>query len=124
MNWLAHLLLSEPAAPFRIGNLLPDLVPMARLTGVPAAFQRGITCHRRIDAYTDSHEVFRRSVARFPAPYRRFGPVIADVFYDYVLASDWARHSDRSLEDFTGEIYASFDNYRVYLPPEAWNKLD
>jgi len=124
MNWLAHLLLSEPIPAFRIGNLLPDLVRMAELAGIAPGFQRGIDCHHRIDAFTDAHPIFRRSVARFPAPFRRFGGVITDVFYDHFLAGMWDRYASQPLEEFVREIYASFDGYRAYLPAEAWLKLD
>ncbi len=123
MNWLAHLLLSEPHPAFRIGNLLPDLVPMATLAGLPAPYLRGIECHRRIDAFTDSHAIFRRSVARFPAPFRRFGGVITDVFYDHLLTRVWRQYSATPLDDFAHEIYASFDAHRADVPPDAWEKL-
>jgi acyl carrier protein phosphodiesterase len=123
MNWLAHLLLSEPHPAFRIGNLLPDLVPMSALAGLPLPYLRGIECHRRIDAFTDSHAVFRRSVARFPAPFRRFGGIITDVCYDHLLARAWPKYSALPLEVFAHEIYASFDPHRAALPSEAWEKL-
>ncbi|MEI9895635.1 MAG: hypothetical protein WDN28_17535 [Chthoniobacter sp.] len=61
MNWLAHLYLSEPNAAFRLGNLLPDLASATALAGLPGEFQAGIQRHRRIDAFTDRHPVFRRS---------------------------------------------------------------
>ena len=124
MNWLAHLLLSEPNPAFRIGNLLPDLVPMSQLAQVAPDFRRGIDCHRRIDAFTDAHPIFRRSVARFPAPFRRFGGVITDVFYDHFLATGWEQFSARPLEDFAQEIHASFDGHLAGLPPEACWKLE
>jgi acyl carrier protein phosphodiesterase len=42
MNWLAHLFLSEPDSAFRIGNLLPDLIPVHTLASLRTEFQRGI----------------------------------------------------------------------------------
>jgi hypothetical protein len=89
MNWLAHLFLSDPEPACRIGNLLPDFLSANVLAGLPAAFQRGIAQHRRIDAYTDAHPVFRRSVQRFAPPFRRYGGVLVDIFYDHFLARDW-----------------------------------
>ncbi len=124
MNWLAHLLLSEPDPAFRLGNILPDLVPLARLGEVPAAVRRGIECHLRIDAFTDAHPVFRRSVQRFPAPYRRFGGVITDVFYDHFIARAWADYSALPLPEFAAEFYASFDEHRTMVPAEAWEKME
>lgn len=123
MNWLAHLFLSEPTAAFRIGNLLPDLVPAASLRELPAEFLRGVECHRRIDAFTDSHPVVRRSIARLAPPHRRFGGVLMDLFYDHFLAVDWENHSEVTLEQFTRSVYADFEANRHELPPAATETL-
>src|SRR5688572_426656 len=100
MNWLAHLLLSEPTPEFRIGNLLPDLLPASELQTLSPIFRRGVECHRRIDAFTDTHPVFRRSVARLVPPHRRFGGVLIDLFYDHFLATNWRQYSPIPLDEF------------------------
>jgi acyl carrier protein phosphodiesterase len=123
MNWLAHLFLSEPNPAFRIGNLLPDLVRPPALSGLSADFLRGAHQHRRIDAFTDSHPIVRRSIARAGPKFRRFGGIFVDIFYDHFLSREWAAWSVRSLPDFTGEIYASFENHRHEIPAEAYVHL-
>jgi len=123
MNWLAHLLLSEPTSAFRIGNLLPDMLPLAELACLPAEFQRGATCHRRIDAFTDAHPVVRRSRNRFSPTFRRFAGILTDMFYDHVLARDWHRYSSVPLPDFVGEVHASFDLHRDDLSPSTYAGL-
>lgn len=123
MNWLAHLLLSEPTPEFRLGSLLPDLVSAQVLTGMPSEFQRGIQQHRRIDAYTDSHAIFRRSVQRLDPPFRRFGGILIDVFYDHFLSCDWRSFSDTPLPEFAAEFYASFEGHRADIPPDAYARL-
>ena len=126
MNWLAHVYLSEPDAAFRVGNLLPDWLPPQQLTGLPEDFQRGIAQHRRIDVFTDSHPMVRRSIQRFAPPFRRFGAVLTDVFYDHFLAMDWAKHSLGAppLTDFVQEFYASVEPIRSSIPAEAWEVLE
>lgn len=124
MNWLAHLLLSEPTPAFRIGNLLPDLVSMPALTGLSAEYQAGIRQHRLIDAYTDSHPIVRRSVLRLGPEFRRFGGILVDMFYDHFLSREWAAFSNRPLPDFTGEVYASFDTHWTEIPTEAHPPLE
>jgi acyl carrier protein phosphodiesterase len=119
MNWLAHLLLSEPTDEFRIGNLLPDMVPLNGLTGLPPGFLRGVNCHRRIDAFTDAHPVVRRSIGRLESRHRRFGGIIVDLFYDHFLAQDWAAYSRLPLERFTEEVYAAFVRQRRWIPAPA-----
>src|SRR6266850_1875154 len=124
MNWLAHLYLSEPNPEFRLGNLLADIAPDRSLASLPAAFQRGIAQHRRIDAFTDSHPVVRRSIQRFAPPFRRFGSIVCDVFYDHFLARDWDSYSSEPLSTFAQSVYGSFDAYRPLISPEAFSRLD
>jgi len=124
MNWLAHLLLSEPTPAFRLGGILPDLVSAPLLAGMPSEFQRGIQRHRQIDAYTDSHAIFRRSVQRLNPPFRRFGGIIMDVFYDHFLSRDWQSFSGTPLTEFASEFYASFESHRADIPPDAYARLE
>src|SRR5689334_19151815 len=124
MNWLAHLLLSEPTPAFRLGSILPDLVSAPFLVEMPSEFQRGIRRHRQIDAYTDSHAVFRRSVQRLDPPFRRFGGIVMDIFYDHFLSRDWPRFSDTLLPNFASEFYASFESHRADIPPGAYARLE
>jgi acyl carrier protein phosphodiesterase len=124
MNWLAHLYLSEPCPAFRIGNLLPDLAPVSTLKDLPEEYQRGMAHHRRIDAFTDAHPVVHRSIARVPAPFRRFAGILTDVFYDYFLAREWRSFSKTPLPDFAAEVYASFSPRRHELPAEAYIRLE
>lgn len=119
MNWLAHLLLSEPTPEFRLGSILPDLIPTPLLAQLPLEFQGGIRRHRLIDAYTDSHPVVRRSIQRFEPPLRRFGGIVVDVFYDHFLSRDWVSFSDVPLLQFTAAVYATFPPARSYLPSDV-----
>jgi acyl carrier protein phosphodiesterase len=123
MNWLAHLRLSDPDPMFRVGSLLPDLLPIADLRQLPAPFQEGITRHRQLDAFTDSHPAFKRSVARLNAPYRRYGGVLVDIFYDHLLTQRWTEYSDTPLPDFLTDAYAAFDECRDHIPSNAYALL-
>ena len=123
MNWLAHLFLSEPTPAFRIGNLLPDILPSRDLQHLGPEFQRGIVRHRQIDAFTDSHVIVRRSILLLGPPFRRFGGILIDMFYDHFLACDWHRYSDASLKDFSSAIYSSFESLRPDLPAAASARL-
>jgi acyl carrier protein phosphodiesterase len=123
VNWLAHLILSEPSPAFRIGNLLPDILRWSELRAMPAKYQRGIECHRVIDSFADSHPVFRRSMGRIEAPFRRYAGVLIDVFYDHFLARTWSRYSPLPLAVFLDEVYASFPVHREELPEVAYERL-
>ena len=123
MNWLAHLILSEPTSAFRIGNLLPDILPSQDLESLGPEYQRGIQRHRQIDAFTDSHPIVRRNILLLGPARRRFGGILTDMFYDHFLACDWHRYSDATLEDFSSTIYSSFESLREDLPPAASVRL-
>lgn len=124
MNWLAHVLLSDPTVEFRLGNLLADLVRGDDLSRMSEDFKRGAACHKAIDAFTDAHPVVRRSRARIAAPYRRFSGVLVDIFYDYCLASRWQDHVAVSLSEFTAEFYAAVRTHPLTLPEAAATTLN
>jgi acyl carrier protein phosphodiesterase len=116
MNWLAHLYLSETQPEFRIGNLLPDFLPIGELAQFSSEIQRGIAQHRKIDEFTDAHPIVRNCISRMPPPHRRFGGVLLDIFFDHFLARNWALYSSKSLPDFANEVYVSFDKIQEALP--------
>lgn len=124
MNWLAHLYLSEPTPAFRLGNLLPDLIPANVLADLPPAYQPGIRCHRQIDAFTDTHAIFRRSIRRIEPPFQRYGGVLVDIFYDHVLAREWESFAAMPLRDFAAEVYASIEMHLAYIPVQARRRLE
>jgi acyl carrier protein phosphodiesterase len=116
MNWLAHLLLSEPNVEIRLGNLLADIVKGEARQDLNSQIQRGIACHQVIDRFTDSHIVVQRSKQRINSTYRRFSGVLVDIFYDHFLAKNWSQYSQVSLDQFTAEIYSSFRAYQGQIP--------
>jgi len=124
MNWLAHLLLSEPQPAFRIGNILPDILPPGSLSHLPAEIQQGIKQHRQIDAFTDTHPAIRRSIHRVCPSFRRFGGILVDIFYDHFLARDWNKYSRKQLRDFVDEFYSSFGGFHNILPTATNTILD
>jgi len=120
MNWLAHLLLSEPAPAFRVGNVLADILPITEIRLLPEPFQAGILRHRAIDSFTDKHPIFRQSIARLDSHYRRYGGVIMDIFYDHLLTARWHEHSDMSLDEFVTQFHADVDTCRLEIPTGAY----
>jgi acyl carrier protein phosphodiesterase len=124
MNWLAHVLLSEPTTQFRLGNLLADLVRGADRTAMSADFIRGTACHKAIDAFTDAHPLVLRSRERIDRRFRRFSGVLMDIFYDYLLAQRWHEHWPQPLDEFTARFYADVRKEQLELPPDARTTLD
>jgi acyl carrier protein phosphodiesterase len=124
MNYLAHLLLSPPDPAFRIGNLLPDLLPLPQVERFEGAFRKGIERHRRIDAFTDAHPVVLASRERLWPDYRRFAGVIVDIVYDHCLIARWDQHCPQPVEAFVEEVHLSLPMLREHLPERTFVHLE
>lgn len=117
MNWLAHLRLSPPNPLVRLGNLAGDFVQGVALDTLPEDLQAGIALHRAIDRFVDAHPVVAAAKARLEPPFRRFGGVLLDVFFDHFLARDWQRHGDgRPLPAFLTEVHGDLRTHHAVLP--------
>jgi len=121
MNWLAHLVLSESTPEFRVGNVLADILPIKEIRALPDSFQGGIARHRAIDSYTDKHPIFRQSIARLDPHFRRYGPVVMDIFYDHLLTTAWQQHVATSLDDFVAQFFTDVDTCRSDIPAPAYH---
>jgi acyl carrier protein phosphodiesterase len=119
MNWLVHILLSEPNVENRLGNLLGDLVKGKDLDRINSNLRRGVSRHYAIDKFTDSHPIVKISKKRIDKEYSKFAGILIDVFYDHLLAKNWAIYSDTIFADFTADIYESFQKYSGEIPPSA-----
>jgi acyl carrier protein phosphodiesterase len=83
---------------------------------LPLAIRQSIWLHRKIDAFTDAHPVFRASKGRLRPPWRRYAGILVDVFYDHFLARDWALYSSVSLRDFSWSVYRTLHSHHEGLP--------
>lgn len=123
MNFLAHFLLSDNEDDLRLGNLLGDVVKgrVERYDhpGVTPRLRTGIRLHRTIDSFSDSHAVVRRSKQRIAARYGRLSGVIVDVYYDHVLAREWATHGQGTLPAFAEDVYGTLDRHLARLPADV-----
>lgn len=119
MNFLAHALLSGEVEADRVGGVMGDFVKGPLPAGLPPDLAAGVALHRAIDGFADRHPAFAASRARVSPTRRRVGGILVDLFYDHLLARDWADHGEGSLEAYTARLYASLDRYSAQLPPAA-----
>lgn len=124
MNWLAHAWLAGPDPEVRLGNLLADLVKGAGRDGLAPGVLRGIAHHQSIDAFTDRHPAVLQSRRRLDADYRRYAGILVDIYYDHILATEWARYSDVPLAAFTAQVYADIAPLLPRLPPAAREPME
>ena len=119
MNYLAHALLADFAAPLRAGSATGDFFKGPLAPGLPAEFALGIRLHRAIDSYADRHPAFRASRARLPAEIRRWSGVIVDLYYDHLLARRWADWHAQPLRHFSQSLYREIDAYLQLMDADA-----
>ena len=119
MNFLAHALLAGDAEPDRVGGLLGDFVKGLLPGALPPALASGVALHRAIDSFADRHPAFIASRARVSATRRRVAGALVDLFYDHLLARDWASYATVPLDDYSAGLYASLHEYFGVLPEPA-----
>jgi len=108
MNFLAHLYLAGDSTHARIGALLPDLVRGPVPNGIHPDILASVQLHRRIDAITDTHTIFARSLSRLTRVRSLYHGIVIDMFYDHILARDWARYHTQTLRSFINQVYDDF----------------
>jgi acyl carrier protein phosphodiesterase len=116
MNFLAHLYLSRNDEELMVGNILADFSKGIRHKNLSANIQKGVEIHRKIDHFTDTHPIVQRTKKLLQPRFNHYSPVIADVFYDHFLASQWAQFSDENLYDFANRSYLALKKHRFLFP--------
>lgn len=119
MNFLAHIYLSGDDPFITLGNFMGDFVKGNQVNDYPEKVRLGITLHRAIDEYTDTHEVVLQSKKRLRSDYRHYSPVIVDVYYDHFLARYWADYHATPLPEYTNSFYDMIYNHTELLPERA-----
>jgi len=118
MNWLAHAFLSEDYIDFKIGNILADPLKARPWENSSIYIRNGMKTHIKIDTFTDSNEIVRKSKKRL----REKGllkPVIIDLTYDYLLTKNWHLYSNISIEKFTNNFYIKANERLDFFPSRA-----
>jgi acyl carrier protein phosphodiesterase len=109
VNVLAHALLASPDAELMLGGLIGDFVRGRIDPALPPKVRAGIALHRAIDGYTDAHEEVASARALFAPPFRRYAGILLDVWFDHLLARQWARFGEGDLDDFSDRVRALLD---------------
>lgn len=116
MNYLAHLYLAEDTEESLLGNIMGDFVKGPINGGFHPEIIKGIRTHRKVDVFTDSHEIFRASRRLISPERRRFSGIIMDLTFDHLLARNWASYSDRELSAFIRRTYDVLTRRNDVLP--------
>lgn len=116
MNHLAHARLAGPEPLDIAANLMGDFV-RGRLSGrFPPRVTAGIRLHRAVDAFTDDHPLHRQSRRRLEPPFRRYAPILVDIYYDHFLARHFRHFHELPVERFSGFVYDALERHEAVLP--------
>lgn len=117
MNLLAHAYLSFNEPYILAGNMINDYVKGKKKFDYPIAIQRGMTLHRAIDEFTDTHPATIEAKQFFRPQYRLYAGAFVDVLYDHFLANDASQFADENaLENFCTQTYSQLQNNLPLLP--------
>jgi acyl carrier protein phosphodiesterase len=123
LNFLAHALLAGSHPPLIVGGVVGDWIKGPLPGTLPDDLAQGVALHRAIDTFAESHSAFRRSRARVSAPRRRYAGVLVDVFYDHLLARNWADIDQRPLDEYCAAVYRLIDARLGDLPAASHHAL-
>ncbi|MFM1876013.1 MAG: hypothetical protein RL266_1750 [Bacteroidota bacterium] len=116
MNFLGHIFLTPNDDELLLGNFIADSVKGNPDGRYSKGVADGIRLHRAIDAFTDRHPLVRKGVERFRSTQGRYSPVVIDVVYDHILASNWDTFHNEELGVFTQSVYQRLQALSAYFP--------
>lgn len=118
MNYLAHAYLSFNQPDILAGNMISDYIKGKKQFDFPPFIQKGITLHRAIDNFTDTHSATRELKSFFRPQYRLYSGAFADIVYDHFLANDKNEfESETVLKQFAITTYRQLELRADLFPP-------
>lgn len=119
MNFLAHALLAGDDPALVVGGVVGDWIKGPLPGRLPPDLARGAALHRAIDSHAETHPAFRRSRSRVSTARRRYAGVLVDIFYDHLLAADWAALHPQPFADYRHAVYRQVSERFADLPKDA-----
>jgi acyl carrier protein phosphodiesterase len=116
MNFLAHSHLSGNNRDILFGNFIADSVKGKNFNKYPNDIKNGILIHRKIDVFTDRHEIVKESINILRPHYGKFSGIVVDIYYDHFLAVNWHDYHNDNLSDFAREVYLTLGKRFQHLP--------
>ena len=116
MNYLGHLILSGENEDIIFGNFIGDAIKGKNYNNWTQNIQNGITLHRFIDSYTDSHKAYLNSKRYFYKSFPKMGGIITDILYDYLLWRNWKQHNVKNPQHLINNFYKTIDSRTEMLP--------
>ncbi|HXB31612.1 MAG TPA: ACP phosphodiesterase [Puia sp.] len=116
MNYLAHAYLSFQDPDILAGNMISDFIKGKKKFDYPDRIRMGITLHRKIDEYTDSHPATRQARQFLKTAAGLYAGSFVDIIYDHFLANDPYEFEEGALSDFTQKTYIQLELNEKWFP--------
>ncbi|AZA77993.1 DUF479 domain-containing protein [Chryseobacterium sp. G0186] len=121
MNYLAHSFLTFTDGQI-VGQFLEDFIRNKERFSFPKDIQDGITLHRAIDTFTDSHPAIHEAKKVFAPLVRLYAGAFVDVSMDYFVANDLSLHSLTEWKTHSLKVYSVLNANEQWLP-ENFKKM-
>ncbi len=115
MNYLAHSFLTFNDGQI-VGQFLEDFIKNRDRFSFPKDIQDGITLHRAIDTFTDSHPAIHEAKKAFAPLVRLYSGAFVDVAMDYFVANDLSLHSLAGWKAHSLRVYSVLNAHKQWLP--------
>ena len=114
MNFLAHSFLTFNDGQI-VGQFLEDFIRNKDRYSFPKDIQDGITLHRAIDTFTDSHPAIHEAKKVFSPLVRLYSGAFVDVSMDYFLARDFSINSLQGWKKHSQKVYRVLNENEQFL---------
>ncbi len=121
MNYLAHSFLTFTDGQI-VGQFLEDFIRNRDRFSFPKDIQAGITLHRAIDTFTDSHPAIHEAKKVFAPLVRLYAGAFVDVSMDYFVANDLSLNSLAEWKAHSLRVYSVLNEHEKWLP-ENFKKM-
>ncbi|WOT06386.1 ACP phosphodiesterase [Shewanella youngdeokensis] len=108
MNFLAHLHLADISHTSLVA-ILAGKFETGDIDNTPKHLQQGLWLQRQIQHLTETHELTKELLQKFPKSLAHAAPTIIDVCFDHMLAKYWDEYHHQSLEDFSANAFSAIN---------------
>jgi len=119
VNYLAHAFLSKENEELLVGNFIADHIRGNNFTNYSKGIVEGIQLHRQIDAFTDSHELFKLSKRVFYNGFEKHSGILVDIYFDHLLAKNFEQYHPQNLNQFSEKVYSVYSEFEILMPDSS-----
>lgn len=118
MNFLGHLYFSYDDHALMTANIFGDFVKGKDFSFYPEIIQKGITLHREIDNYIDTHEDVLNLMRSLYSELPKVSGIAVDLYFDHLLAKNWNQYHTTDLKTYLDTYYKTLDDLDESYPLE------